>query len=95
MQLSREGIFLAEGTINAEFCTWDELGMVQEQRDGLGDGGRVSEGRRERMREQGLAWVRREGQHLKTLRRCWLFEAGVQSKTIRGQKCNWVRGLIL
>lgn len=62
-------MFLAEGTINTEALHWGELGMVQEQRDGLGDGGRVREERRERMRERGLARVR-AGRHLQTLRRC-------------------------
>lgn len=39
-------MFLAKGTINTEALHWRELGMVQEQRDGLGDGGRVREERR-------------------------------------------------
>lgn len=68
--------------------------MVQEQRDGLGDRGRMREGRRKRMREQGLAWVR-AGQHLQTLRRCLAFWGRVQSETMMRQKCNWVHGLIL
>ena len=82
-------------------CSWqreqyihrDELGIVCEQRDGLGDGGRVRRGRRERTREQSSAWVR-GGRHCSAWEDVWLLQAGAQLEAIMGRQCSWVLGPI-